>query len=140
MAELTLDTVNVTTNFVVAFTLPYLLNAPYANLQSRVGFVYGPMAALAFVFAYFCIPDCKGKSLEEVTILASLRRPCLTVNGQIDHLFNARVPLRHFRSATVDLHQVAKDEESSGQLPRAASPSSSNEEKLGAEQKIEKAV
>ena len=32
---------NITTIFVVSFTLPYLLDPPYANLQSKVGFIYG---------------------------------------------------------------------------------------------------
>jgi hypothetical protein len=46
--------------FVVAFTLPYLLYAPYANLGMKVGFIFGPIATLATIWAYFFIPECKG--------------------------------------------------------------------------------
>ncbi|KAK1479981.1 sugar transporter [Colletotrichum cuscutae] len=36
--------VNIFMNFLVNFTLPYLLNAPYAALQSKVGFIFGTIA------------------------------------------------------------------------------------------------
>ena len=66
-------------SFAVNFSIPYLLNAQYANLQSKVGFIFGSFAFLCFVFTYFCIPECTGKTLE-----------------QIDYLFHNGVPLRKF--------------------------------------------
>ncbi|KAJ3891589.1 hypothetical protein GG344DRAFT_47054, partial [Lentinula edodes] len=33
--------INVVCAFAVSFTLPYLLNPPYANLQAKVGYIYG---------------------------------------------------------------------------------------------------
>jgi SP family sugar:H+ symporter-like MFS transporter len=36
----------------VSFTLPYLLNSPYANLQSNIGWIYGSFAFAAGAFAY----------------------------------------------------------------------------------------
>lgn len=66
--------------FVTAFTLPYLLFPPYANLQSKVGFIYGSFAVLAVLFTYFCIPDVHGRTLEE-----------------IEELFAMNIPLRQFR-------------------------------------------
>ncbi|WWD00014.1 hypothetical protein V866_006922 [Kwoniella sp. B9012] len=91
--------VNVFTNFVVAFTLPYLLNAPYANLSSKVGYIYGPLALCASVFAYLCIPECKGRSLEEV-----------------DQLFFHKISARRsaqWEAPTIipDLSQHAKDQQ-----------------------------
>lgn len=68
-------------SFVVAFTLPYLLNAPYANLQSKVGFIFGSLAFCAVIFVYFCIPECSGRSFQE-----------------IDNLFEAGVSVRKFKS------------------------------------------
>lgn len=53
---------NILTNFVVTFVVPYLLDA----LASRVGFIFGALSALAGVFVFFCVPECKGRSLEEV--------------------------------------------------------------------------
>jgi len=49
-----------------------------------VGFIFGTIAALCFVFTYFCIPECKGKTLE-----------------QVDYMFHGRVPLRQFGSYQV---------------------------------------
>lgn len=65
--------------FVVAFIIPYLLYAPYANLGVKVGFVFAPLAVLSIIFIIFGIPECRGLSLEE-----------------IDHLFKEKVPLRQF--------------------------------------------
>ncbi|CDO92667.1 unnamed protein product [Kluyveromyces dobzhanskii CBS 2104] len=56
---------NILFAFLTAFTLPYLLSAPYANLQSKVGFVYGGFTVLSIVYSYF-LPECRGLSLEEI--------------------------------------------------------------------------
>jgi hypothetical protein len=68
-------------DFVTSFTLPYLLNAPYAHLQSKVGFIYGSFCIAGVVWAYFCMPELKGRSLEEVL-----------------EIFEQKVPARHMRS------------------------------------------
>lgn len=71
--------VNIFMNFLVNFTLPYLLNAPYAALQSKVGFIFGSIAVCSALFVFFCVPECKERSLEE-----------------IDRMFHDGVPVRHF--------------------------------------------
>lgn len=53
---------NIITNFVVTFAVPYMLDA----LESKVGFIFGSISVLAGVFVYFCVPECKGRSLEEI--------------------------------------------------------------------------
>lgn len=70
---------NILFAFSVAFTLSYLLNADYANLQSKVGFVYGSFSVLGLIFTYLFIPECHGKSLEE-----------------IDYCFYKKIPLTKF--------------------------------------------
>lgn len=70
----------------MSFSLPYLLNAPYANLGSKVGFIFGSMAFLSLVFAFWCVPEVKGRSLEEV-----------------DRLFESGIPLRHFATIKLDM-------------------------------------
>jgi MFS transporter, SP family, sugar:H+ symporter len=72
-------TVNIVTIFVVSFTLPYLLDPPYANLQSKVGFIYGSICFLALGWGYLFLPELKNRSLEE-----------------LEELFAAKVPLRKF--------------------------------------------
>lgn len=70
---------NIAIQFAVTFSIPYLLYAPYANLGSKVGFIFGSCAILATIFSIFFIPECGGKSLEE-----------------IDRLFAENVPIRKF--------------------------------------------
>ncbi|KAH8702208.1 general substrate transporter [Talaromyces proteolyticus] len=71
--------VNVCFNFAVNFAVPYLVFADEADLGSRVGFIFGAVALLSLVFTFFCVPECKGKTLE-----------------QVDWLFNNNVRLRDF--------------------------------------------
>ncbi|UPL02443.1 hypothetical protein LCI18_013377 [Fusarium solani-melongenae] len=72
-------TTNVIMNFTVNFIIPYLIYDKYAGLNSKVGFIFGGLMAVAIVFVYFCVPECKGKTLE-----------------QVDFLFNQGVPIRDF--------------------------------------------
>ncbi|EED17852.1 sugar transporter, putative [Talaromyces stipitatus ATCC 10500] len=60
------SSVNIATNFAFSFSTPYLLDAPYANLGSKVGFIFGSLAIASFIFAYFCVPEMKGRTLEEI--------------------------------------------------------------------------
>ncbi|OAP54927.1 hypothetical protein AYL99_10627 [Fonsecaea erecta] len=72
-------TMNVIANFAVGFSLPYLLNAPYANLHLQIGWVFAPICFIALVFVYFMVPECKGKSME-----------------QIDRMFHEGISIRQF--------------------------------------------
>lgn len=80
----TASVVNIAMQFTVAFTLPYLLNAPYANLGSKVGLIFGTISFLSLVFVYLCVPECKGRTLEEV-----------------DMLFELKIPMRKFQSTVL---------------------------------------
>jgi hypothetical protein len=63
-------------------------------LDSKVGFIFGSIAAMCFLFTYFCVPECKGKTLE-----------------QIDFMFHEKVPLRNFGKYQVpDFSQIEEDE------------------------------
>ncbi|CAN9117288.1 unnamed protein product [Alternaria alternata] len=85
---------NIAIQFAVSFSIPYLLNEPYAALGSKVGFIFGATAAGAVLFTWFCIPECSGKTLEE-----------------IDELFLEGVSVRKFRKtrATVPTAQYKGD-------------------------------
>ncbi|KAL4999750.1 general substrate transporter [Aspergillus recurvatus] len=74
--------INVCFNFAVNFSVPYLVFEDQVGLESKVGFIFGAVAFLSLVFTYFCIPECKGKTLE-----------------QVDWLFNNGVRLRDFGKA-----------------------------------------
>lgn len=72
------STVNVVAAWLVAFTVPYLLDA----IGARIGYIYGGFAIVATVYAYFFVPEIKDRSLEE-----------------LDELFDQHVPARKFAQA-----------------------------------------
>lgn len=75
------SSLNVLSAFIVSFTLPYLLNAPYAALGAKVGWIYGSFSVLMGIYAFLRVPETKGRSLEE-----------------LDELFERGVPARKFVS------------------------------------------
>ena len=80
---------------------PYMLTP----LHSQIGWVFAPFGFLAFWFVFFFIPDCKGKSLEE-----------------IDWLFHNNIPIREFGSYNVpDIYaeHAAKIQDAAASGPRA---------------------
>lgn len=44
-------------NFLTTFTLPYLLQAPYANLGPKVGFVYGGISVAVIILVFIYMPE-----------------------------------------------------------------------------------
>ncbi|KAI3540156.1 hypothetical protein CSPX01_08345 [Colletotrichum filicis] len=106
----TASVVNIAMQFTVAFTLPYLLNAPYANLGSKVGLIFGTISFLSLVFVYLCVPECKGRTLEEV-----------------DMLFELNIPMRKFRSTVLVMHahnqaNSKRDEETASEVAATSGP------------------
>lgn len=93
---------NIAVNFAVTFSIPYLLDDGYAGLHSRVGFIFGSIAVCACVFTYFCVPDCQGKSLEEV-----------------DRLFHEGVPVRKFKDYQLPSLEEEEDEFGKGEKARS---------------------
>ncbi|KAL4963270.1 sugar porter family MFS transporter [Aspergillus stella-maris] len=53
-------------NVLVTYISPFIQDAEYANLQGKIGFIYGSFSVVAFVWAFFMVPELKGRSLEEV--------------------------------------------------------------------------
>lgn len=69
LRERTLTVTHIASNifeFGVAFSLPYLLYKPYANLESKVGFIYGTITLFGILWGYFYLPDTSNRSLEEL--------------------------------------------------------------------------
>ena len=58
-------------NWAVAFSVPYLVNSGRGNagLGVKVFFIWGATCAGCVVFTYFCIPETKGLSLEQIDLL-----------------------------------------------------------------------
>ncbi|CAK7217087.1 hypothetical protein SCUCBS95973_003032 [Sporothrix curviconia] len=72
--------------WLVSFVFPYLFNADAANLQTKVGFIYGSITVVAVAWVFFLLPEPAGRSLEE-----------------IDYLFESRISARKFATTKVDL-------------------------------------
>jgi SP family sugar:H+ symporter-like MFS transporter len=68
------------------------MDSGYANLQSKVGFIYGSLSIASIGFVYFCVPECHGRSFEE-----------------IDQLFRKNTPLRKFHARGQSLGDVEAD-------------------------------
>lgn len=78
----------VVSNFVVGFSLPYEID----SIGLKLGFIYAGFCFVAFFFTYFCVPECKGKSLEV-----------------IEHMFQQGVPSRKFRSWKGDVPNLTEE-------------------------------
>ncbi|KAH7060902.1 general substrate transporter [Macrophomina phaseolina] len=78
------NSLSITCAFVISFTVPYLVNADYAGLGARVGFLYGSTTVCVTVLCWLFVPEMKGRSLE-----------------QLDALFERGTPTRAFRNAVV---------------------------------------
>jgi len=66
-------------NTVIQFAVNYSLSYAIAAIGSQIAYVYGSMCALQLVFVYLLVPECKGRSLEEV-----------------EHMYHIGVPARRF--------------------------------------------
>ncbi|EGN96652.1 hypothetical protein SERLA73DRAFT_140303 [Serpula lacrymans var. lacrymans S7.3] len=68
-------------NFAIAYATPYLVNpgAGNANLGVKVFFIWGSTCFCCIVFSYFCIPETKGLSLEQVDIMYQHSSPIKSV-------------------------------------------------------------
>lgn len=53
-------------NLLIQYVSPYLQDECYANLQGKIGFVWGSFAVAAAVWVAFFLPEMAGRSLEEL--------------------------------------------------------------------------
>ncbi|KAJ2903911.1 sugar porter family MFS transporter [Zalerion maritima] len=70
---------------VMTVAIPYMINPDEANMQGKLGFFFGGMAALCFTWAYFRVPETMGRTYEE-----------------LDLLFDHKVPARNFKGCNVE--------------------------------------
>jgi len=74
-------------NFVARTLEPYFLNPLEWNLKGYTGFVWGGTALLTFIWAYYRLPETKGRTF-----------------GEIDMLFANKVSARKFAKYKTDLY------------------------------------
>ncbi|KZO96263.1 maltose permease [Calocera viscosa TUFC12733] len=54
---------------------PYLINPNEANLQGKVGWIFGGFGAIFTVWSYFGIPETSGRTIDEIDILFARHVP-----------------------------------------------------------------
>ncbi len=53
-------------NFIIAFVTPYMTDAQYGNLKSKVFYVWLVFCAMGIVFVWSCVYETKNLTLEQV--------------------------------------------------------------------------
>ena len=69
------------TAIVATLALPYMLDPNNANMQGKVGFVFGGTSLLSAVWAFLRLPETAGRTYDE-----------------INYMFEKKVPARNFRN------------------------------------------
>lgn len=59
----------------VVYTTPYLLSTPGANLGPKLGYIWAGFAFVGAIWVWLCMPELKGRSLEEVDELFATKLP-----------------------------------------------------------------
>ncbi|KAI5840331.1 general substrate transporter [Morchella snyderi] len=75
--------------FAISFSIPYLINPDEANLGPKVGFIYGSFTLIVLAFIWFCVPEMKGRSYEE-----------------LDYMFRNGIPTRAFENFKVPAGEI----------------------------------
>ncbi|KAI4593778.1 hypothetical protein KJ359_009060 [Pestalotiopsis sp. 9143b] len=65
--------------------IPYMINPDQADMQGKLGFFFGGLAALCYVWAFFRVPETRGRSYDE-----------------LDMLFSKNIPARKFKDYQVE--------------------------------------
>jgi hypothetical protein len=52
-----------------AISIPFALNKDEANWGGKIGFVFAVIGALCTAWVYFCLPESKGRTFEELDVL-----------------------------------------------------------------------
>lgn len=87
----------------VLTSLPYLLDAQYANLGTKVGFIFGSLTTVLLVLVVFFLPETKDRSLEEIDEMfinvSLLLSPRNILQASFTDKFNLQaVPTREFKN------------------------------------------
>ncbi|KAI2602113.1 general substrate transporter [Hypoxylon sp. NC1633] len=67
-------------NWLGVFTAPYFINPASLGWSAKYGYIWFGSNAIVFIFTYFCIPETRDRTLEE-----------------INEIFEAKVPARKFK-------------------------------------------
>ncbi|EXF77333.1 MFS maltose permease MalP [Colletotrichum fioriniae PJ7] len=69
--------------------LPYAMSPTEGNWGGKIGFLFGGLGTLLFIWAFLCLPETKNRTFEE-----------------IDYLFRRKTSARKFSSALIELEDL----------------------------------
>jgi len=78
-----------TGGLIITFISPYMQNAGYGNMGPYIGFFFGAFSFMGIIFVWFCYPETKGASIED-----------------LDLFFDQKIPTRQFGKAIKEKHGI----------------------------------
>ncbi|KAJ9134632.1 Sugar transporter [Pleurostoma richardsiae] len=60
-------------SIVFAVAIPYAMNEDQGNWRGKIGFLFAGLGALCTLYCFFCLPETKGRTFEELDILFERR-------------------------------------------------------------------
>lgn len=74
---------------IITFVSPYMQDAGYGNMGPYIGFFFGAFSFIGIIFVWFCYPETKGASIED-----------------LDLFFAQKIPTRQFGKAVRGQHRI----------------------------------
>ncbi|KDE02510.1 hypothetical protein MVLG_06941 [Microbotryum lychnidis-dioicae p1A1 Lamole] len=92
-------------NFAIGYATPYLVDTGpgSAGLGSNVFWIWGGCCVFCIIFTYFCIPEIRGLSLEQIDILYCNSTPVKS------NAFRKRIIAENMHHDTKDAYAITKD-------------------------------
>lgn len=76
-------------SLVITFVSPYMQDSGYGNMGPYIGFFFGSFSFIGFLFVYFCFPETKGASIED-----------------LDMFFEQKLSIKDFGNAPRGAHEI----------------------------------
>ncbi|EIW69408.1 hypothetical protein TREMEDRAFT_56909 [Tremella mesenterica DSM 1558] len=92
-------------NCIITVITPYMVGTDEANLGSRVFFVWGSTCVLCLLFAYFCIYECKGLTLEQIDLMMEEASPRQSASWKPHSTFAANSGLAKDGKLALEQHE-----------------------------------
>lgn len=66
---------------IMTVAIPYMINPAEANMQGKLGFFFGGLAALCLLWSFFRVPETSGRTYEELDLLFDWNVPARKFKG-----------------------------------------------------------